>query len=188
MMFHLRLNFSCVHDVSLLNFYVVYCNDEILRLLCDYRKMKNRIAAQTARDRKKAQMCDLEERIQRLEAENAALKAENVQLKTKSGKLNEENDRLKTDLNNDKVVAGGGEHVIKTEPAGNEIGIHSCDALGSAASISVPQQQEQATHGWILNWLLVVLTAMNSSNICNNSSELKKNQPLQITEIRNLIK
>merc|ERR1719414_734091 len=45
------------------------------------RKLKNRMAAQSARDRKKAQMDDLEKLVLRLEKQNAALMKENQSLK-----------------------------------------------------------------------------------------------------------
>lgn len=61
------------------------------------RKMKNRIAAQTARDRKKSFMNDLEDRIKRLQAENEALKHENGKLLKNAQGLCEENSRLKTE-------------------------------------------------------------------------------------------
>jgi len=152
------------------------------------RKMKNRIAAQTARDRKKAHMGDLEERIRRLETENATLKAENVQLKMKSGKLNEENGRLKIELDENDVS-----QIVNYEKTNADLVIQqTVEVLGSAASINVPQQKEQTTPSWILNWLLVVLTAMTSSNSCNNSSEtaetICKTEALSVAEIRNRIK
>merc|ERR1712121_453876 len=45
------------------------------------RKLKNRMAAQSARDRKKAQMDDLEKLVLRLEKQNAALMKENQNLR-----------------------------------------------------------------------------------------------------------
>lgn len=92
------------------------------------RKMKNRIAAQTARDRKKAHMGDLEERIRRLETENATLKAENVQLKMKSGKLNEENGRLKIELDENDVS-----QIVNYEKTNADLVIQqTVEVLGSA--------------------------------------------------------
>lgn len=62
------------------------------------RKLKNRIAAQTARDRKKILMEDLEERVKRLEAENEYLRSQNNKLTTVTTELCGENDRLKCEL------------------------------------------------------------------------------------------
>ena len=44
------------------------------------RKLKNRVAAQAARDRKKAQVDQLEDELRRLRSENEALKRENSML------------------------------------------------------------------------------------------------------------
>lgn len=62
------------------------------------RKLKNRVAAQTARDRKKNQMSDLEIKIAALESENQKLAAENSTLKVESGTLLQENEVLKERL------------------------------------------------------------------------------------------
>jgi len=62
------------------------------------RKMKNRIAAQTARDRKKMKMGDLEDLVKRLENENDALQYENAKLRSRNGQLNAENSDLKKQL------------------------------------------------------------------------------------------
>ena len=48
---------------------------------CHFRKLKNRVAAQTARDRKKQRMDYLEEALAQLEAENKQLLLENDNLK-----------------------------------------------------------------------------------------------------------
>jgi len=62
------------------------------------RKLKNRVAAQTARDRKKNQMSDLELKVLALERENQKLAMENDKLKAKSGSLHQENEELKERL------------------------------------------------------------------------------------------
>jgi len=51
------------------------------------RKMKNRIAAQTARDRKKARMDNIEDAVQKLERQNRTLAAENAQLRIQNKEL-----------------------------------------------------------------------------------------------------
>jgi len=58
------------------------------------RKMKNRVAAQNARDRKKVKMDNLEELSQSLKDENERLKNENNLLKEKAKVLLEENRKL----------------------------------------------------------------------------------------------
>lgn len=58
------------------------------------RKMKNRAAAQSARDRKKARMEELEETVVRLQQQNAKLKSENKLLKEKAQLLVDENRKL----------------------------------------------------------------------------------------------
>lgn len=62
------------------------------------RKLKNRIAAQTARDRKKEKMDTLEEQLTSLEEENQRLKSQNATLQQKTTKLVTENASLKERL------------------------------------------------------------------------------------------
>jgi len=62
------------------------------------RKLKNRVAAQTARDKKKARMDELEHVVNLLAEENKRLQKENEALKHKSGSLAMENDTLKEKL------------------------------------------------------------------------------------------
>jgi len=59
------------------------------------RKLKNRVAAQTARDRKKARMTELEEIVDKIEKENNLLKTSNEELRARLQMISEENQRLK---------------------------------------------------------------------------------------------
>lgn len=63
------------------------------------RKLKNREAAQSARDRKKQKMIDLERTINSLENMNKELAMENATLKNCTEVLLDENKRLKSQLN-----------------------------------------------------------------------------------------
>lgn len=89
------------------------------------RKLKNRVAAQTARDRKKQRMDELEVMLANIEAENKRLQAENEALRQKTGKLAVENTQLKERLGDSSV----GERLAVESP-------------GSAA-LNTPQQQEK---------------------------------------------
>ncbi|KAL7986559.1 hypothetical protein Chor_012842 [Crotalus horridus] len=59
------------------------------------RKLKNRVAAQSARDRKKARMGELERQAVELEAENQKLLAENRRLRERAQSLSRENHDLR---------------------------------------------------------------------------------------------
>lgn len=58
------------------------------------RKLKNRVAAQTSRDRKKAKMEQMEQAIQQLFSKNEALLAECQSLKLANQRLSQENAEL----------------------------------------------------------------------------------------------
>lgn len=62
------------------------------------RKLKNRIAAQTARDRKKVKMNCLEDSMEDLQSENQSLHFENSELRQHTEQLMEENALLKKQL------------------------------------------------------------------------------------------
>uniref|UniRef100_UPI00398F8302 LOW QUALITY PROTEIN: X-box-binding protein 1 n=1 Tax=Pristiophorus japonicus TaxID=55135 RepID=UPI00398F8302 len=62
------------------------------------RKLKNRVAAQTARDRKKARMSELEEQVLEMESENEKLHIENRLLHEKTHILLSENQELRQRL------------------------------------------------------------------------------------------
>ncbi|KPP59840.1 X-box binding protein 1B-like [Scleropages formosus] len=67
------------------------------------RKLKNRVAAQTARDRKKAKMGELEQQVLELELENQKLHIENRLLREKTDGLLMENEDLRQRLGLDTL-------------------------------------------------------------------------------------
>ncbi|XP_067295506.1 LOW QUALITY PROTEIN: X-box-binding protein 1 [Pseudorasbora parva] len=67
------------------------------------RKLKNRVAAQTARDRKKAKMGELEQQVLELELENQKLHIENRMLLEKTSDLISENEELRQRLGLDTL-------------------------------------------------------------------------------------
>lgn len=106
------------------------------------RKLKNRVAAQTARDRKKALMGDLEIKVAELMEENKKLLRENNNLKQKSDNLSVENFELKERLG---LVDGS---LVKTET----------ESLGSAAPlVPLPQGQTQALFCSMMPYTATVL-------------------------------
>ncbi|XP_063028820.1 LOW QUALITY PROTEIN: X-box-binding protein 1 [Melospiza melodia melodia] len=75
------------------------------------RKLKNRVAAQSARDRKKARMTELEQQVVELEEENQKLLRENQLLRERTCDLARENQELRCRLGLD---------ALKTEEEGDE--------------------------------------------------------------------
>jgi len=69
-----------------------------------FRKLKNRVAAQTARDRKKQRMNELEEELVCMQTENERLAKANELLRQQSVSLREENRELRSRLAGSDVV------------------------------------------------------------------------------------
>ncbi|XP_028852154.1 LOW QUALITY PROTEIN: X-box-binding protein 1 [Denticeps clupeoides] len=95
------------------------------------RKLKNRVAAQTARDRKKAKMGELEQQVLELELENQKLSLENTLLREKTSDLLTENEELRQRLGLDTLDTR--EKVQALESAVNEVGL----GIGSSESAAL---------------------------------------------------
>ncbi|XP_054466762.1 LOW QUALITY PROTEIN: X-box-binding protein 1 [Anoplopoma fimbria] len=95
------------------------------------RKLKNRVAAQTARDRKKAKMGELEQQVLELELENQKLHIENRLLREKSSGLLTENEELRQRLGLDTLDSK--ETVQSLLSNGNEAGL----GIGSSESAAL---------------------------------------------------
>lgn len=105
------------------------------------RKMKNREAAQTARDRKKARMDSLEAAILQLEKQNRSLQSDNKALTDEVKLLRGQNTTLKKRLGVDGVISEGTDESVE-----------------SAAFTMLPLQQEQARA--ISHWMAFSVTVL----------------------------
>lgn len=119
------------------------------------RKIKNRISAQTARDRKKAKLHELEIQVEQLIKANSLLSKRNQELE-------EENANLKSQFSCNSI--GNSSPSLFGEQS-------KCDSLESAAFINGSQPKNQESHlasspAWtrILIFLSMAMTAMISSS------------------------
>ncbi|XP_054713155.1 X-box-binding protein 1-like [Uloborus diversus] len=110
------------------------------------RKMKNRVAAQTARDRKKARMVELEELVTQLEKEKKILALANTELQKQNLALEKENSELKLRLGgkiaDESIVKVEKEEKEVNEEAESRLSVESL-SLEHASLINVPLQKEQ---------------------------------------------
>uniref|UniRef100_A0A2K5R260 X-box-binding protein 1 n=1 Tax=Cebus imitator TaxID=2715852 RepID=A0A2K5R260_CEBIM len=127
------------------------------------RKLKNRVAAQTARDRKKARMSELEQQVVDLEEENQKLLLENQLLREKTHSLVVENQELRQRLGMDALVAEG-----EAEAKGNGVRPVTGSAESAALRLRAPLQQVRAQLSPLQSispWILAVLTLQIQSLI-----------------------
>lgn len=127
------------------------------------RKLKNRVAAQTARDRKKAQFDHLEDRVIKLERMNEAILQENRRLQQKTQVLAEENQAYREQLGLPLKM----EPEIKAEP--EVTSDEESEQLKSAEFQFVPQQKEHALTQHLM--LTQILATLRFSQISQPYSE-----------------
>uniref|UniRef100_A0AAY4C8A0 X-box-binding protein 1 n=1 Tax=Denticeps clupeoides TaxID=299321 RepID=A0AAY4C8A0_9TELE len=130
------------------------------------RKLKNRVAAQTARDRKKAKMGELEQQVLELELENQKLSLENTLLREKTSDLLTENEELRQRLGLDTLDTR--EKVQALESAVNEVGLGIGSSESAALRLRVPPQQVQtqlSSKPRSSPWILAALTLQTLSLI-----------------------
>ncbi|KAK6190838.1 hypothetical protein SNE40_002615 [Patella caerulea] len=149
------------------------------------RKLKNRVAAQTARDRKKAQMSDMEIKIAELEAQNRKLEEENITLKIHSDSLVTENHALKERLGQCGPITESG------DATSNEMRTKS---PGSAASaVPLPKEQISTSLRWmeqyqacavILSMLMCSVYYHNVNKPNTNSRKRKQPHPVRLIRIK----
>ncbi|KAM9331315.1 X-box-binding protein 1 [Gastrophryne carolinensis] len=134
------------------------------------RKLKNRVAAQTARDRKKARMSELEQQVLDLELENEKLLIENKLLREKSHGLMTENQELRQRLGLEALEVKEEDEVEVLIPSRvDEVRPVTGSAESAALRLRAPLQQEQAqkspnqtTSAWILTALILQTVSLIS--------------------------
>ncbi|KAM8865603.1 LOW QUALITY PROTEIN: X-box-binding protein 1 [Synchiropus picturatus] len=132
------------------------------------RKLKNRVAAQTARDRKKAKMGELEQQVLELELENQKLHIENMRLREQTSGLQTENEELRQRLGLDALESKEKVQVLLS--TGSEAGLGIGSSESAALRLRVPPQQVQAQQFLNLKtsqWIQMVLTLQTLSLICS---------------------
>nr|XP_058948189.1 uncharacterized protein LOC131776066 [Pocillopora verrucosa] len=161
------------------------------------RKLKNRVAAQTARDRKKARMTELEELVAQLEKENRTLRLDNESLRKHSEAVTIENSELRVRLGLTPPVSPA--PVSTNYPPTSEaspdtkyspVVIKKEAEYNEYASLSVSQQQERLilflsliTTWMMINnsmtWILAFLNLMGKETASHLFSPNKKPQQPQ---------
>ncbi|XP_067861785.1 X-box-binding protein 1 [Heptranchias perlo] len=132
------------------------------------RKLKNRVAAQTARDRKKARMSELELQVLEMESENQKLQIENRLLHKKTHSLLSENQELRQRLGMEALDTEKEKVLLQARV--DEISLAAGSAESAALRLRVPLQQVQAqlsasltTSTWILRALTLQTLSLISS-------------------------
>ncbi|NXF87634.1 XBP1 protein, partial [Eubucco bourcierii] len=135
------------------------------------RKLKNRVAAQSARDRKKARMTELEQQVVELEEENQKLLLENQLLRERTCNLTLENQELRCRLGLDALkMEEENESKFVEESQVDEIRLVTGSAESAALRLRVPLQQVQAQQSPFLitfTWILMAVTLQTQSLICS---------------------
>ncbi|XP_030316785.1 X-box-binding protein 1 isoform X2 [Calypte anna] len=132
------------------------------------RKLKNRVAAQSARDRKKARMTELEQQVLELEEENQKLLLENQLLREKTCNLALENQELRCRLGLDALKSEESESQAVKESQVDEIRLVTGSAESAALRLRVPLQQVQAQQSPFLiafTWILMAVILQTQSLI-----------------------
>lgn len=105
------------------------------------RKLKNRVAAQCARDRKKARMSSLEDQVLTLENEKEELLRQNLILKQCNEKLEKENLELKKKLEENSVKQSEQLRTVSVKKEDDD-----CGSFEHALPINGPLQKGQDLH------------------------------------------
>lgn len=139
-----------------------------------FRKLKNRVAAQTSRDRKKAKMDQMEKAIQELFTKNEVLIEECERLKSLNERLSGENSSLRTRISN--CVNCSQNRSVECETASGPA-VSLLRPQGTVTHSAAVLRQQTALLKIVLACLLYRTSLMNStatwtSPLSNNSRKV----------------
>ena len=164
------------------------------------RKLKNRVAAQNARDKKRAKMDDMEVMIQKMEEEKQKLREENEKLKQINERLMVENNNLKRDPSgSDYLLPPSPDSMPPMSPGMNDSTIvvprpsepaELTNALlpkGQGLGMAVGQKNDEMTAisaAACLFWTCLVTPFLANNNSSSNKSEVHSNKSISLASTR----
>ncbi|CAF0714805.1 unnamed protein product [Brachionus calyciflorus] len=149
------------------------------------RKLKNRVAAQSARDRKKVKMEDLEKTVALLQEQNENLKKENSLLKEKAHILLDQNRKL-LKYKQDNEASQQSVACKKRKLEEEKICFEVAGSAVSVSRVSLPQKllQKQIIQNLICAFLMVIGLGLKTNTTTNkNHHKNAQNNNFEINQI-----
>jgi len=148
------------------------------------RKLKNRVAAQSARDRKKAHMDQLEISLQRVEKENKFLKKSNEDLRSQVHQLMETNAQLRAKLGLTPPASPSQDYTCVIVPKQNKDNIIT-PSVCDHDHIVIKKEEMSPEHallcGFSLLWNILMTTLVLMITACKMSPRLNYFSILLVT-------
>lgn len=149
------------------------------------RKLKNRVAAQSARDRKKAHMDQLEITLGRVEKENKFLKKSNEELRSQVHQLMESNAQLRAKLGLTPPSSPSQDYTCVTIPKSKREDQIITPSVCDHDHIVIKKEEMSPEHallcGLSLLWTILVTTLVMMITMCRMSLRLNYTLTLSAT-------
>lgn len=136
------------------------------------RKMKNRVAAQSARDRKKAKMDELDVNVALLREQNEKLKRENALLKEQNKMLDSENRLLKQKLT--------------TQHTSAQVAAHEAERSAESSNVTQPKSQLQVQQQSAIMQKLIYVLIVQTLSLLKVTNQ-KSSQFAQLVQMKNAL-